>query len=151
MEFNRKSAPQQRVTEIIKTGEWSKIQYLHKLECGHIETRKRAATTEKIACIGCVRVGRAEEILTSLARPVIIDPPIEEAWIDNIGEEIANTEQQVGSVRAGVASALGLSTEMIDVVMEQGEEGIELSYVVVFLDAETAQNIASRGRKIIDI
>lgn len=151
MEFNRKSAPQQRVTEIIKTGEWSKIQYLHKLECGHIEIRKRAATTEKIACIGCVRAGQAEEILTSLARPVIIDPPIEEAWIDNIGEEIANTEQQVGSVRAGVASALGLSPEMVDVVMEQGEEGIELSYVVVFLDAETAQNIASRGRKIIDI
>lgn len=151
MEFNRKSAPQRAVLEIIKAGEWSKVQYLHRLECGHMETRKRAASTPKIACLQCVRAQEAEALLVSLARPVIVEPPIEEAWRDDIAEDVAHTEQEIGFIRAGIANHLGIPAEAVDVVMEQDEEGVHLSYVVVFLDASTARRMASPGSKVVDI
>lgn len=150
-EYNRKSAPQRLVVEIVKTGEWSKVQYIHKLECGHSESRKRAASTDKIACINCVKAERAEQILSNLARPVIIEPPIEEAWIDNIGEDIANTEQEINFIRAGIANSLGIPAEAVDVVMEDEGEGIQLSYVMVYLDPETAKSIAFPRPKTIDM
>ncbi len=151
MEYNRKSAPQRAVLEIIKAGEWSKVQYLHKLECGHIETRKRAASTPKISCLGCVQAEKAEQVLASLARPSIIEPPIEETWRDDIAEDVAHTEQEIGFIRAGIANRLGISAEAVDVVMEQDEEGVHLSYVVVFFDASTARRMASPDNRIVDI
>lgn len=151
MELNRKRAPQQRILEIIKAGEWSKVQYLHKLECGHIEVRKRAASTDRIACLGCVRAGEAQNILTELVRPTIVSPPIEDTWTDSIAEDIAHTEQEIGFLRAGIASYLGISSEAIDVVMEQTDDGIELSYVVIFIDADTARSMAKGVDDVIDV
>jgi hypothetical protein len=151
MEYNRKAAPQRKVLEIIKAGEWSKVQYLHKLECGHIETRKRAASTEKLSCLGCVQAEQAEKVLASLARPTIVEPPIEEVWRDDIAEDVAYTEQQIGFTRAGIANHLGIPAESVDVVMEQDEDGVHLSYVVVFLDADTARRMATNSNNVIDI
>lgn len=151
MEFNRKKAPQQRILEIIKSGEWGKVQYLHKLECGHIETRKRAVSTDRISCLGCVRAGEAQNILTELVRPTIINPPIEDTWSDDIAEDIAHTEQEIGFLRAGIASHLGISSEAVDVVMEQTDNGIQLSYVVVFIDADTARSMAKGVDDAIDV
>lgn len=150
-EYNRKSAPQRSVTEIIKTGEWSKIQYIHKLECGHKEVRKRAASTKKIACLDCVKAGFAESILSSLARPAIVEPPIDEAWVDEIAEDIAQTEQEIGFLRSGLANSLSISPETIDVVMEDEGTGMNLSYVMVYLDPETARRIAFPQSNVFDI
>lgn len=151
MEFNRKKAPQQRIVEIIKSGEWGKVQYLHKLECGHMETRKRALTTDRISCLGCVRAEEAENILTTLARPTIISAPIEDTWSDEIAEEIAHTEQEIGFLRAGIARYLDIPSEAVDVVMEQTDTGIELSYVVIFVDADTARSMAKGNDNFIDV
>lgn len=150
-QYSRKSAPQRAVVEIIKTGEWSKVQYIHKLECGHTEIRKRAASTKKIACLECVKAGIAESILTNLSRPAIVDPPIEEAWIDDIAEGVAQTEQDIGMIRAGIASVLSISPETIDVVIEDDEGGVRLSYVMVYLDSDTARRIAFPNQEIFDI
>jgi hypothetical protein len=151
MEYNRKKAPQQRILEVIKSGEWSKVQYIHKLECGHIEIRKRAASTDRISCLGCVRAEEAQNILTELVRPTIVSPPLEDIWTDDIAEDIAHTEQEIGFLRAGIANYLEISAEAVDVVMEQTDEGIELSYVVVFIDADTARSMAKGGNGYIDV
>lgn len=150
-QHSRKSAPQRAVVEIIKTGEWSKVQYIHKLECGHKEIRKRAAVTRTIACLDCVKADVAQSILNNLARPAIVDPPIEEAWIDGMAEDVAQTEQEIGVIRAGLANALSISPETIDVVMEDDGDGMKLSYVVVYLDSDTASRIAFPQRNVIDI
>jgi hypothetical protein len=150
-EYNRKSAPQRLVLEIVKTGEWSKVQYIHRLECGHSEVRKRAAGTQKISCINCVKAQKAEDILSNLARPVVVAPPIEETWIDGIGEDIAHTEQEIGFIRAGIANSLGIPAEAVDVVMENTDDGMQLSYVMVYLDPDTAKSIASPRPKQIDV
>ncbi len=151
MSSNRKSAPQRSVVEIIKTGEWSKVQYIHKLDCGHKEIRKRAASTKKIACLDCVKAGLAESMLSSLARPTIIDPPIEVPWIDDIAEDIAQTEQEIGFIRAGLANALAVSPETIDVVMGDEGEGMNLLYVLVYLDPESARRIAFPQSNVFDV
>lgn len=150
-QHSRKSAPQRAVVEIIKTGEWSKVQYIHKLECGHKEIRKRAASTKKIACLDCVKAGVAESILSNLARPAIVEPPIEEAWIDDIAEDIAQMEQEIGLIRAGIANELSISPETIDVVMEDEGNGMSLSYVMVYLDSDTARRIAFPRKQTFDI
>jgi len=47
---------------------------------------------------------------------------------------------------------LGLSAEAIDVVSEYNEEGLQISYVVVFMDAEQAIRVAGRSKaEVIDI
>ena len=139
---SRKSAPQQLVIEIVKTGDWSKVVYLHKLECGHIETRKRAATTKKIACLDCVKAENLQRVLVGLSRPAVIDPPIGDIWTSEIDEDIAQTEQEINVIRAGIANSLSISLEAIDVVMENTEDGVVLSYVMLFLDPETAVRIS---------
>lgn len=150
-EYNRKSAPQKAVLEIVKTGEWSKVQYIHKLECGHMEVRKRAASTKKLSCLSCVKSDVVQQMLTTLSRPVVIDPPIDEQWIDDIAEDVAQTEQEIGFIRAGIASSLTLSPDAIDVVMENTEEGMQLSYVVVFLEPEVAMRLANPKKNVFDI
>ena len=139
---SRKSAPQQLVIEIVKTGDWSKVVYLHKLECGHIETRKRAATTKKIACLDCVKAENLQRVLVGLSRPAVIDPPLGDIWTSEIDEDIAQTEQEINVIRAGIANSLSISLEAIDVVLENTEDGVVLSYVMLFLDPETAVRIS---------
>ena len=139
---SRKSAPQQSVLEIVKTGDWSKVVYLHKLECGHIETRKRAATTKKIACLDCVKAESLQKVLVGLSKPTVIDPPLGDIWTSEIDEDIAQTEQEINVIRAGIANSLSISLEAIDVVMESTEDGVVLSYVMLFLDPETALRIS---------
>lgn len=150
-EYNRKSAPQKAVLEIVKTGEWSKVQYIHKLECGHVEIRKRAASTKKLSCISCVKSDIVGEMLTTLSRPIVVDPPIEQEWIDEIAEDVAQTEQEIGFIRAGIASSLSLNPDAIDVVMENTEEGLQLSYVVIFLEPDAAMRLAYPKKNVFDI
>lgn len=144
---SRKSAPQQSVLEITKTGDWSKVVYLHKLECGHIETRKRAATTKKIACLDCVKAESLQKVLVGLSKPTVIEPPLGDIWTSKIDEDIAQTEQEINVMRAGIANSLSISLEAIDVVMESTEDGVVLSYVMLFLDPETALRISKSTQK----
>jgi hypothetical protein len=144
MEINKKSAPQRAVLEISRSGSWGKVEYAHRLECGHTEYRKRALTTGKIACTLCVKAKVAEATLTEIAKIASVEYA-EPVWIDEIASDIATAETDIGKLRASLASSLDVSPEAIDVVSEQNENGLEVSYVVVFLDAEQANRIAGRS------
>lgn len=150
-DINKKSAPQRAVLEISRSGSWGKVEYAHRLECGHTEFRKRALSTDKIACTLCVKAQIARDTLTEIAKVTTIEYA-EPVWIDEIASDIASAETDIGKLRASLASALSLSPEAIDVVSEHNEEGLQISYVVVFMDAEQAVRIAGRSKaEIIDI
>lgn len=147
MEINKKAAPQRAVLEISRTGSWGKVVYAHKLECKHVEYRKRALTTKKIACTSCVKAEiAAEELKQIMASPTI--EYAEPVWMDEIASDIASHEVDIGKLRASLSSELELSPEAIDVVSAQTENGLEISYVVVFMDAEQAQRIAGRSHSV---
>lgn len=145
MEINKKSAPQRKVLDISRSGSWGKVEYAHRLECGHTEYRKRALTTDKIACTFCVKAQQARDTLTEIAKVTAIEYA-EPVWVDGIASELATAETDIGKLRAALASALDVSPEAVDVVSEETDSGIQVSYVVVFLDSEQAKRISGRSR-----
>ena len=140
---NKKSAPQKNIVSIEKQGGWGDVSYYHKLECGHIEIRKRASSAPKIACTWCV-VG--EQKGKELRALTIVQPPtLEEVW--DFYDETTSEEVDVAKLRAGVANAVGCAQESVEVVSIVDEENVlRVSYVTVFLDFETAKRIADKGR-----
>jgi len=143
--INKKSAPQKLIVSIDKQGAWGEVSYYHKLECGHIEVRKRASSAPKIACTWCV-IG--EEKGRELKALTIVQPPtLEEVW--DFYDETTSEEVDVAKLRAGVASAVGCAQESVEVVSIVDEENIlRVSYVTVFLDFETAKRIAEKNKNI---
>ena len=139
---NRKQAPQQTVLSISRYGEWGKVEYAHKLECGHTEIRKRASRAPKIACEQCVKADTAKQMLSKFV-PIRIEESFD--WDDDIASSIAKTEQDIGRLRAGIAARFNIGPESIDVITEETEEGAFVSYVVIVLDAEQARLAAGVG------
>ena len=140
---NKKSAPQKNIVSIEKQGGWGDVSYYHKLECGHIEIRKRASTAPKIACTWCVIGEQKGKELRALT---IVQPPtLEEVW--DFYDETTSEEVDVAKLRAGVANAVGCAQESVEVVSVVDEDNVlRVSYVTVFLDFETAKRIADKSR-----
>lgn len=145
MEVNKKSAPQREVLSIERTGSWGKVEYRHRLTCGHTEVRKRPSSAPKIACTLCVIAESKAVELRALTQPrkqelePLPDSP------DVIADDIAEAELEIQKLRGALASFLSCSPEAIDVVMEVDEEGkLEAQYVHVFLDIYTAKNVVAK-------
>jgi len=140
---NKKSAPQKNIVSIEKQGGWGDVSYYHKLECGHIEIRKRASTAPKIACTWCVIGEQKGKELRALT---LVQPPtLEEVW--DFYDETTSEEVDVAKLRAGVANAVGCAQESVEVISVVDEDNVlRVSYVTVFLDFETAKKIADKSR-----
>ena len=127
--INKKSAPQKNIVSIDKQGAWGDVSYYHKLECGHIEVRKRASTAPKIACTWCV-IG--EEKGRELKALTIIQPPtLEEVW--DFYDDSINEEVNVAQLRAGIASEDNI---------------LRVNYVTIFLDIELAKKIGKYQKNV---
>jgi len=143
-DISRKKAPKRDVIEIVKAGSWGKIEYRHRLSCGHVEVRKRVAPATQMACTWCVVAAEKDEDLRRLTTPqptrqVLVDVAdiIDEMNADLAGEESAST------VQAGLAASLRVPLDAIDVVLEDEDGELRLSYVVVFLTAADARRLSS--------
>ena len=123
---NKKSAPQKNIVSIEKQGGWGDVSYYHKLECGHIEVRKRASAAPKIACTWCVIGEQKGKELRALT---IVQPPtLEEVW--DFYDETTSEEVDVAKLRAGVANAVGCAQESVEVVSIVDEENVDRKSVV---------------------
>ena len=145
MEVNRKRAPQREILSIERTGSWGKVEYRHRLACGHTDVRKRPSSAPKIACVLCV-VAEAKGIeLKALAESrqgdlaVILDAP------EVVADDVAEAELEVQKLRGALASFLSCAPEAIDVVMEVNDEGhLDAQYVHVFLDMHTVRRLITK-------
>lgn len=145
---NKKSAPQHEILEIKRVGEWGKLEYHHRLACGHVEVRKRPSRAPRIACAWCVVASEKQRELKALT---IIQPPVvEEVW--DFYDDTVVDEVMVANLKSGVASALGCPQEGVEVVATVDEENnLRVNYVSIFLDYEQAKKIAEGSTKIVDI
>lgn len=141
-DVNLKKAPQRDVLEIERTGSYGKVQYRHRLSCGHTEVRKRPAKDgERVACGWCVVATEKQAELVSLATPARLYDPYE-LEIPEIEPDLGFDIEE-GKLRAGLAAAIGIDPETIEIVSEIGETGeIEARYVVVFMDIGFAAKLA---------
>lgn len=128
---NRKSAPRQQVVSIQRIGNWGRVEYHHTLACGHTAIRKRASTTEVLACDGCVL---AEQHQTNLTKetPGGTDDEI----YDPLHTQIAITEKETAIIKAGLVAKFGVPAEAVDLVLGDDEGVLRLQYAVILLSAD---------------
>lgn len=133
-DVNKKKAPRQKVLSIDREGAWGRVEYLHRLECGHIEKRKRPAKTDVMACSWCVVAEEKGVQLQSLA----VAPQAYESdddLLDVLGGSLAASEKAVAKLRADIASRLKVPPDYVDIVTLDDEGMLSVSYAVVFIPA----------------
>ena len=136
MSTEHRRSPRREVKEIRKTGRWGQVSYHHILECGHIEARPRASTSKKLACVWCLRSENVQKEMLSLS-----SPPKNNYTSD---DELANTEAYIASVKATIASRLGVDAEAVDVVVKDVQGELEIRSATVFLSARDVRKIAGQ-------
>lgn len=129
--------------EITRTGKWGSVTYLHSLECGHLEERKRPSKTEVIACTKCVMADDFGKQTKGLVRTGVGYEAITE--LDMTPEPIevvfSSSERNVERLRASVAEYLGLQVDDVTVFVEE-DENMLVTGATVFLSAEDLLRIA---------
>jgi hypothetical protein len=147
--INKKSAPQNEIIEIKRLGEWGKLEYHHRLACGHTEVRKRPSKAPKIACTWCVVATEKQRELRALT---VVSPPVEYEQVWDFYDDVAVDEITIANVRSGVASAIGCPQESVEVVSSVDEDGnLRINYVTVVLDYEQAKKLSASRANAIDI
>lgn len=144
---NKKTAPQRAVIDIERSGEWGKVEYRHRLECGHTEIRKRIMPTKKIACTSCVLAGQISDRVAPIqGRSVKIIDPMDAA--DIIGDDPYGftNEVDISRAQAVLAKRLGVPVEAVDVVAEVDEDGLlKISYATIFIEAAIVYRLIGGG------
>lgn len=140
---NRKSAPQQSILAIDRKGQWGKVEYHHRLQCGHTEVRKRASSAPRIACTWCVV---AEEKQRELRALTVVPPPVPDEQVWEFFDTAVADELSIAELRSNIASVVGCSNENIEVVSSFDDNDVlRINYVTIFLDAGQAELLGSRA------
>jgi len=136
MKVNKKKAPQRKVLEITRTGKWGSVVYLHALECGHIEERKRSAKTAVVACAKCVMAEDFGQQTRNLVRMGVGYEAITEMEMtpDPIEILFSSSERNVERIKSKIADVLKIRPDDVNVFVEQ-DENMLVSGATVFLSA----------------
>jgi hypothetical protein len=139
MEINKKTAPQNNVIDIIRTGQWGGVIYMHKLSCGHMEPRKRPAKTEKIACSMCVKASTFTKMSAEFVRTGVGYEGYEDIEIQENESEIvlSSLQDEVSRMTVYIAKKLKVSPEDITIYIEESDEGPNISGGSIFLDRDS--------------
>jgi hypothetical protein len=136
MSTEHRRAPRRKVTEVTKTGSWGQVRYLHKLSCGHVESRARASSTESLACAWCLRVDeKSSEMKAISASPIHIFEEEEE-------QSLTDFEMTVERTRSGIASRFGIPIDAIDISVRDVDGKFVIKSAVVFLSSHDVARIS---------
>lgn len=111
-------------------GAWGNVKYIHRLECGHAETRPRASSAPKLACVTCLKVARLDEEMKSFGSDEKIRPDaIDTAEI--AGNDVAASDR----LAATIAHRFGVPLEAVGINTEYVGNRLEVVSGYVFLSA----------------
>lgn len=145
---NKKSAPQKKIKDISRIGNWGGVEYHHALECGHIEIRKRPAKTEQIACTWCVVAIETEKQLRTLT---VVPPPVAEELWDFYDQDIVD-EVGIAKMQSSLANIFGCSNENVEIVSSLDDGGrLVINYATVLLDYDQIKRIIAKRQNPVDI
>lgn len=122
---DHRKAPRRAVEQISRTGSWGDVKYHHALECGHVEVRPRATRAPVLACVSCLRAAEKAVELQSFATQT--QPNFE------FDAKLAASEIEVARLTAGLAKALRISADAIDVKVLDTGGALQVKSAVVFL------------------
>lgn len=139
MTTEHRRAPRRDVTEIRRVGGWGNVKYHHVLSCGHIETRPRASTAPKLACVDCLRTESQVSEMKAITAP---------ARVPLIGDdEMATAETEVSLMKATIASRFGVSSEAVDLVTADEGGILRIRYATVFLTERDVVRMTKTGEQ----
>lgn len=98
--MSRRSAPRRAVIDKWQTGGYATTLWHHRLDCGHVEVRKRQAGTSEIACMRCEAAAAIDVHSPALAAPVSAE---------------ASLTADVAILRAQIASSLKVPLDSVTV------------------------------------
>jgi hypothetical protein len=136
-ELNKKKAPQRLVVDIERVGNWGKVEYRHRLECGHVEIRKRQMPTPRLSCVACVLAAQMGDRVSEIAiKSAKIIEPMEVGDILPEDSYVVSGEIDISKAQAAIAMRIGVPLESVDVAAEIGEDGIlRISYATIFIES----------------
>jgi hypothetical protein len=127
MTTERRRAPRRKIVRIEKIGKWGSVTYHHHLSCGHMESRKREAPSDEIACPWCLRAEEKDKEIKSLTRA-----PIVLAFEDALADE----EIKIERTRAALASKFGVPQDAVDVNSEDVMGTLVIRSATIYLSAQ---------------
>lgn len=126
---DRHKGPRKQIVGVKKVGSYGTTWWLHDLECGHIERRKRKSPLNQIGCASCKQ---SERLLINVLRE----------------EEDPATDMQVeveaSRLRAGLAASLGIPLESVEVNIRMVGRTSVITGAMVWLHPEAAKNVADQ-------
>lgn len=127
---DRHSGPRREVKRVRRVGSYGSVWWLHDLECGHVERRKRASSKSEIGCGACKS---DERLLINVLKASEFDP----------GRD-AQVQIEADQLRAKLASALGVPLDAVGVQVAAGGQGLQVSGAMIFLHPEAANSVVKR-------
>lgn len=110
------------------------MRWLHHLECGHTEERRRKAPAQEIGCVKCEATG------ATLRRPTPLIEMDLSSFLDDEdpSARLALIEGLEGRIQAGLARALKVDHDQVRITMS----GMKVASAMVLLDGEDALRLA---------
>ena len=147
--MSRKQAPRRDVVDVVRIGDWGEVTYRHRLECGHVEVRKRPAKSDQMACESCLLVIRHDKQAPLVQdqpgeSPLLIDNPDLMDVFDPFAAEMALVEGRAGRIRAGLSNRLGVPYDSVDVQIGDQDGKMSVLSASVYLTVEQAEKFVDR-------
>ncbi len=138
-----KAAPRRQVLEVSRTGDWGEVRYRHRLECGHVEVRRRPSSSETIACSSCMTEGRLRDKVAFMQG---IDDSIPDEQ-DRLSYEFAVVESNAVRVRGAIAAKLGIPLDCVDVLVSDFGGKMSIASATVHMDGPMAMEMLNNRSK----
>jgi len=134
MTTEHRRAPRRKVVSIDKVGKWGQVEYLHALECGHTESRKRVARTDEIACAWCLRTESRDDDIRSLGTPLT-------AYDD--GPSLVDEEIKIEKIRSILAARFGVPVDAVGLSVEDAAGSLVVKNCVIYLSSSDVARLTS--------
>lgn len=138
MTTERRRAPRRKINEIERVGRWGKVEYHHHLSCGHIESRKRASSTDEIACAWCLRAEEKDKEIKSLTAP-----KPQSIIYENMDSRIAAEELKIEKAKSILSARLRIPLEAVDVVAGEFNGELFIRSATIYLSASDVSRLTS--------
>lgn len=139
MTTEHRRSPRRKVESIERVGGWGSVRYIHRLECGHAETRPRASSAPKLACVTCLRVENLDREMKKFGSgEEITGPPID------FDDQPGNNDALPDRLAATIALRFGIPVEAVGVNTEFVGNRLEVVSGWVFLSASDVHRLGGK-------
>jgi hypothetical protein len=88
-----------------------------------------------LACSWCVIAEKQDEQMRALAVAPRTDAGADDDFLDALGGSLAASEKEIAKLKGDIAARLGVSVDYVDVVVEDEDGVLSISFAMVLIPA----------------